>query len=155
MVAGCRVCTWQRWHSIGSLATSMRSLFEPCGSWQVTQLSRPTACSNRNGPRFSAWQLAHASVIELPSFSILTFCDPCGLWQVVHSSLPSLTGMCDDLWTLLTSFRWHCTQVSICVSVLSCARSDFGACTLWQVVHDTLRASCLLPDHSVWLLRLW
>ena len=62
---------WQRWQSIGSFATSIRSLFEPCGSWQVTQFSRPTACSHRNGPRFSAWQVAHASLIELPSLEHL------------------------------------------------------------------------------------
>ena len=66
MVAGCRLDTWQRWQSIGSFATSIRSLFEPCGSWQVTQFSRPAACSHRNGPRFSAWQVAQASLIELP-----------------------------------------------------------------------------------------
>src|SRR3970040_2179580 len=96
---------WQRWHSIGTLATSIRSLFEPCGSWHVTQFSRPTACSNRNGPRFSAWQLAQDSAIELPVLSIFTFCDPCGLWQLVHSILASRAGMWDDLWGLLASFR--------------------------------------------------
>src|SRR5512132_3602931 len=135
MVAGWRECTWQRWQSIGTFATSMRSLLDPCGSWQVTQFSRPTACSHRNGPRFSVWQLAQASVIEVPSLSIFTFCDPCGLWQVVHSILApffSPTGMCDDLCTLLTSLRWHWTQVSCTVSVFNCAFSDFGACTLWQ-----------------------
>ena len=59
MVAGCRLLTWQRWQSIGALATSIRSLFDPCGSWQLAQFSRPAACSHRKGPRFSAWQLAH------------------------------------------------------------------------------------------------
>src|SRR6185436_8495671 len=149
---------WQRWHSIGTLATSIRSLFEPCASWQVTQLSRPTLCSHRNGPRFSAWQVAHASVTDVPSLSIFTFCDPCGLWQVVHSILVPLnspTGMWDDLWTLLTSLRWHCTHVSVTDSVFSCAFSDFGAWTLWQVTQPTLRLSCLPPSKLAWLLRLW
>src|SRR3989304_2948329 len=123
---------WQRWQSIGTLATSMRSLFDPCGSGQVTQFSRPTACSNRNGPRFSAWQLAHDSATELPVLSIFTFCDPCGLWQLVHSILPSRTGMCDDLWSLLAFLRWQAWQVSSCVSVLSSAFSPFGAGALWQ-----------------------
>ena len=87
-------------------------------------------CSHRNGPRFSAWQLVQASLIELPSRSIFTFCDPCGLWQDVHSifaPLSSPTGMCDERCTLFTSLRWHCTQVSSTVAVLSCAFSDFGA----------------------------
>ena len=51
------------------------------------------ACSHRNGPRFSAWQLVHASSTVVPTFSSLTFVDPCTLWQEVHSSLPSRTGM--------------------------------------------------------------
>src|SRR5512147_856249 len=146
---------WQRWHSIGTLATSIRSLFEPCGSWHVTQFSRPTACSNRNGPRFSAWQLAQDSAIELPTRSILTLSEPCGLWQEVHSIFPSRTGMCDDLWILLTSFWWQALQVSSCVSALSCPFSDFGAWTLWHVVHETLRASCLPPAQLLCSLRLW
>ena len=49
--------TWQRWHRNGCLATSIRSLFEPCGSWQVAQFSVTGACSQSIGPRFSAWQL--------------------------------------------------------------------------------------------------
>src|SRR3954468_3339808 len=155
MVAGCRLDTWQRWHNIGSLATSIRSLFVPCGSWQLTQFSRPAACSHRNGPRFSAWHVAQASLIELPSRSILTFCDPCGLWHVVHSSLPSRTGMCDDRCTLATSFVWHCTQVSVTVSFFSWASVDFGSCTLWQVVQDMLRESCLLPAQLLCSLRAW
>src|SRR6478609_4756066 len=149
---------WQRWQSIGSFATSMRSLFDPCGSWQVTQFSRPTACSHRNGPRFSAWQVAHASVIDVPSLSIFTFCDPCGLWQVVHSILLpffSPTGMWEDLWTLSVSFWWHCTHVSEIDAARSCPLSDFGVCTLWQVTQPTLRASCLPPAKLSWLLRLW
>src|SRR5678816_2714153 len=157
MVAGCRLWMWHRWQSIGSFATSIRSLFDPCGSWQVTQFSRPTACSHRNGPRFSAWQVAHASVIEVPSLSIFTLFEPCGLWQVVHSILLpffSPTGMCDDLCTLLTSFTWHCTHVSLTVSVFSCAFSDFGVWTLWQLTQPTLRASCLPPAKLSWLVRL-
>ena len=51
---GCLVATWQRWHSMGIRVTSMRSFDEPCGSWQVVQLSRTGACSNNTGPRISA-----------------------------------------------------------------------------------------------------
>src|SRR5436309_3324574 len=108
---------------MGCLATSMRSMFEPCASWHVVQLSRVTWWSHRNGPRFSAWQVAHASLTELPSRSILTFCDPCGLWQVVHCILAPFsvpTGLCDDFCTLFTWVRWHCTHVSSTVSVFSC-----------------------------------
>src|SRR6516164_493132 len=149
IVAGCRLETWHRWQSIGTFATSIRSLFDPCGSWQLVQLSRTATCSQRNGPRFSAWQLAQASVMELPSRSIFTFCEPCGLWQDVHSSLLSLsvpTGMCEDRFTLLTMFWWQALQVSSTVSVFSCAFSDLGSCTLWQVTQPTLRASCLPPS---------
>src|SRR5687768_15238060 len=149
MVAGCRLCTWHRWHSMGGFATSIRPLLEPCGSWQVMQLSRPGACSHRNGPRFSAWQLAQLSLIELPSRSILTFCDPCGLWQVVHSILPSRTGMCAARCSLPTCVLWHCTQVSVWLAFLSCAASDFGSCTLWHVAQDMLRESCFPPAHWV------
>src|SRR6188474_1757488 len=63
--------------------------------------------------------------------------------------------MCDDLCTLFTSFTWHWTQVSLIVSVFSCAFSDFGAWTLWQVTQPTLRPSCLPPAKLSWLVRLW
>ena len=39
--------------------------------------------------------------------------------------------------------------------VFSCAFSDFGLCTLWQLTHETLRASCMLPCHCAWLPLLW
>src|SRR5207247_3214329 len=41
-VGGCLEVTWHRWQRNGRLATSMRSLFEPCGSWQVTQDRKST-----------------------------------------------------------------------------------------------------------------
>ena len=34
----------------------MPGLLEPCGSWQLPQSSATGACSQRYGPRFSAWQ---------------------------------------------------------------------------------------------------
>ena len=40
-------------------------------------------------------------------------------------------------------------------ALFNCAFSDFAACTLWQLVHDMLRASCLLPSHSACAERLW
>src|SRR6185436_167927 len=147
MVAGCRLLTWQRWQSIGALATSMRSLFDPCGSWQLAQFSRPAACSHMNGPRFSAWQLAHDSLTVLPVFSMRTLVDPCGLWQEVQSILPSRSGMWPDFWTFIASCLWQLTHVSTALAVLSCAFADFGLCMLLQLTHDTLRASCRLPCH--------
>src|SRR5262245_36417726 len=126
MVAGWRLDTWQRWQSIGSFATSIRSLFEPCGSWQLAQFSRPAARSCRNGPRFSAWQLVHASFSELPTRSILTLVEPCGLWQVAQSILPSRSGMCPDFLTFIASCLWQDSQVCTAVAVFSCAFSDFG-----------------------------
>src|SRR6478736_6694262 len=112
MVAGCRVWLWQRWQRNGSFATSMRSLLEPCGSWQVVQLSPVVlACSNSQGPRFSAWQEVQDSLIELPVFSSRTLVVPCGLWQDEPSILPSRTGMWPDLSSLATLSRWQVMHV--------------------------------------------
>src|SRR3954468_2758612 len=146
---------WQRWHSIGALATSIRSLFEPCGSWQLAQFSRPAACSHRNGPRFSAWQLAHASLIVLPTFSIRTLFDPCGVWHDVHSILPSRSGMCPDFLTFIASCLWQVSQVSVAVAVFSWNLSDFGAWMLWHLPHATWGASSMLPCHSECAPLLW
>src|SRR5574342_147538 len=121
MVAGCRLATWHRWQSIGAFATSIRSLLDPCGSWQLAQFSRPAACSHMKGPRFSAWQLAHDSLMVLPALSMRTFIDPCGLWHDVHSILPSRTGMWPDRWTFIASCLWQPMHVSEADTVFSCA----------------------------------
>src|SRR5580704_19000022 len=39
--------------------------------------------------------------------------------------------------------------------VFSCAFSETALCTLWQVMHDRLRASCALPCHSVCAPLVW
>ena len=84
-----------------------------------------------------------------------TLFDPCGVWQVVQSILPSRTGMWPDFLTFIASCLWQVSQVSTAVTVFSCARSDFGLCTLWQVAHETLRASCMPPCQSRATLLLW
>jgi len=64
---------------------------DPCGLWQVRQLSSTGGCENTNGPRLSAWQDLHWSLTD----SCLTIaCDsaPCGLWQSEHLTLPSVIG---------------------------------------------------------------
>src|SRR6185436_18832740 len=99
--------------------TSIRSFDDPCGSWQLTQLSRPAACSKRNGPRFSVWQETQLSLIQLPSRSCFTLVAPCGLWQLVHVILPSATGMCDTRLTFCTCTRWHVPHSSCSVAFLS------------------------------------
>ena len=86
--------TWQRWQRNGSLLTSIRSLFDPCGSWQVVQLSVTGACSHRYGPRFSAWQLVQLSSIVVPALSSRTLVLPCVLWQDEQVIPPSRTGIC-------------------------------------------------------------
>src|SRR4029078_7256945 len=91
-VAGCRVPMWQRWHSIVSLATSIRPLEDPCASWQVVHFSETGACSHRNGPRFSAWHRWHDSLIVLPPLSRRTLVLPCGSWQLLQSIFPSRIG---------------------------------------------------------------
>src|SRR5206468_662640 len=95
---------------------------------------------------FSVWQLAQLSLIVLPTFSIRTLVEPCGVWQEVHSILPSRSGMWPDFWTFIASCLWQEMQVSVARTVFSCAFSDFGLWTLWQMTHDTLRASCMPPD---------
>src|SRR5512143_2724664 len=109
MVGGCREVTWQRWQRNGCFVFSIRSLFEPCESWQLVQPSTTAACSNRYGPRFSAWHVVHASLTVVPTLSSFTLVVPCGLWHDEHSILPSFTGMCADLRTLFTWLRWHWT----------------------------------------------
>ena len=41
------------------------------------------------------------------------------------------------------------------LAAFNCAFSDFGLWTEWQVMHERLRASCVLPSHCVWFPRLW
>src|SRR6185369_12450450 len=140
---------WQRWQSIGIRTTSMRSLDEPCGSWQVAQFSRTCACSNSIGPRISLWQLVHDSATELPVFRFLTLMiEPCGLWQELHDILPSRTGICATARSvLLTCSRWQVAQSSVCVALTSCFSVDFGLWTLWQLAQERLRRSWPLPSH--------
>ena len=71
----------------------MRSLLLPCESWQVVQLSTTGACSHRNGPRFSVWQLVQLWSTVVPARSSLTFTEPCTLWHEAQVILPSRTGM--------------------------------------------------------------
>src|SRR6516162_628830 len=63
--------------------------------------------------------------------------------------------MCPDFLTRNTSCLWQIAHVSVTVTVLSCARSDFGLCTLWHVAHDTLRASCMPPRKLACEPLLW
>src|SRR5438046_6326269 len=82
-LVGCRVSTWHCWQSRGLATFSMFSWFDPCGSWQFAQLSLTGACTQRKGPRFSAWQVKQVSFgeISLRSAGVTV---PCGLWQEVH-----------------------------------------------------------------------
>ena len=59
----------------------MRSLLLPCESWHVVQLSTTGACSHRNGPRFSVWQLVQLWSTVVPARSSFTFTEPCTLWH--------------------------------------------------------------------------
>src|SRR4051812_32078866 len=106
MFDGCFVAMWQRWQSIGMRTLSIRSFDEPCGSWQVTQLSRTGACSHIIGPRISAWHVAQLSATEVPTRSALTLLiDPCGLWHELQDILPSRTGMWATARSVLATCR--------------------------------------------------
>ena len=86
--------------------------------------------------------------MELPDFSALTLLmDPCGLWQDEHDILPSRTGMCATARSVfVTCWRWHVAHNWVSVAFTSWNCADFGVCTLWQVVQERLRASCVLPS---------
>src|SRR5262245_56242575 len=133
---------------MGMRTTSMRSLEEPWGSWQVAQFSRTGACSQRTGPRISVWQLVQLSAIELPTRRFLTLLiDPCGLWHDEHDSLPSRTGMWATARSVfVTCTLWQVAQSAVSFAFTRCFSSDFPACTLWHVVHDRLRRSWALPS---------
>src|SRR3982751_4155540 len=126
--------------------TSMRSLDDPCGSWQVAQFSRTGVCSHIIGPRISAWQLTQSSATELPVLSAFTFViDPCGLWHELHDIFPSRTGMCATARSVLaTCVLWHVAQICVCVALTSWCSGDFGLWTLWHVVQERFRRSCAL-----------
>src|ERR1043165_2573490 len=63
--------------------------------------------------------------------------------------------MWPDFLTFIASCLWQLSQVGTTVAVFSCAFSDFGLCTLWQVAHETLRASCMPPWKFAWEPLLW
>src|SRR5215217_963608 len=97
----------------------------------------------------------HASLIQLPTRSWRTFVEPCGLWQELHSIFPSASGMCATRFTLVACVRWQLPHSSSSVAFFSCAFTATGSCTLWQVMHDMLRASCALPSQSACVDFVW
>ena len=48
-------------------------------------------CSQRNGPRYSAWQLVQVSLTVFFT-SCAGAVEPCGEWQEVQAILPSRSG---------------------------------------------------------------
>src|SRR3989304_3589155 len=125
-LVGWRLSTWHCWQSRG-LATFRRfSWFEPCGSWQVAQLSTTGACSQRKGPRFSAWQVKHVSLAEF-SLRSAGVTVPCGLWQAVQVILPSRSGMCEERIVCARFWRWHWPQGSITVARARWAGDEGGS----------------------------
>ncbi len=63
--------------------------------------------------------------------------------------------MWPDFLTFIASCLWQVSHVCRAVTVFSCAFSDFGLWTLWQVAHETLRASCMPPSKFAWAPLLW
>src|SRR5476651_2606465 len=55
----------------------------------------------------------------------------------------------------MASCLWQVWQVWTAVIVFNCPRSDFALWTMWQVAHDTLRASCMPPFHCACEPLLW
>ena len=51
------VVLWQPEHSMGRVCTKSLSALDPWGAWQFMQFSLTGACSHKNGPRFSVWQV--------------------------------------------------------------------------------------------------
>ena len=110
----------------------MRSFDEPCGSWHVTQPSRLGACSQRYGPRLSAWHDVHNSAMESPLRSSLTLVAPCTLWHVEHSIFPSRTGMWPDRSSLANFVAMTRAHSWVCVFVFQLLGLGLVVCTLWQ-----------------------
>ena len=79
---------------------------DPCGVWQIAQPSTFTAaCSKRNGPCLSAWQVvqvSHAGCDNDARFSL-----PCTLWQSVHFIDPSGTRWWNGCANCARSAAWH------------------------------------------------
>src|SRR5436190_13959878 len=119
------------------------------------QLSRPAACSNRKGPRFSVWHDTQLSLIQLPTLSRRTLVLPCGLWHDEHVIFPSATGMCETRDIFSTCVRWQLTHRLCSSAAFSCARSATGLWTLWQVMQDRFRTSCVLPSHNACEAFAW
>ena len=82
---------WQLWQSQGERAFSKGGVVDPCAVWQLMQLSTTGACSQRKGPRFSAWQAKHVSLIEFLNIS-LGPAEPWAAWQSEHVISPAPTG---------------------------------------------------------------
>ena len=53
---------WHGSHRRGCSDPKQGGLLEPCAWWQFRQFSRTGGCSQRNGPRLSAWQVVHVFV---------------------------------------------------------------------------------------------
>ena len=70
---------------------------------------------------------------------------PCGLWQSEHESSPSRTEWCEFFQVSARTCWWQVAHCSLAEAVLSCPSADFGACTEWQVTHDSPRFACTLP----------
>src|SRR3990172_8212844 len=136
-LVGWRLSTWHCWQSRGLATFSRFSWFEPCGSWQVAQLSTTGACSQRKGPRFSAWQVKHVSLAEF-SLRSAGVTVPCGLWQAVQVILPSRSGMCEERIVCARFWRGHWPQVSVTVARASWARDEVVSMSLWQLSQPRL-----------------
>src|SRR5262249_61452506 len=57
-------------------------------------------------------------------------------------------GVCPLRCSFMASCLWQASHVCTTEAVRSWNLSDFGLWTLWQLTHDTLRASCMLPCQS-------
>ena len=119
------------------------------------QFSRTGACSQRNGPRFSAWQRV-AVLVDRDLEQLLGYGVPCGLWQLVQFILPSRIGMWLERIRAAFFCRWQAVHSSNC-GLRSSAFGDRAApgCGSWQVMQDTLRVSCMEPVQCFWPPLSW
>src|SRR5262245_41867355 len=124
------------------------------------QFSFTGGCSQRNGPRLSAWQLRQMSFVDAAAIRAGETV-PWGLWQEVQVIQPSLraergsycswepTPWRSGMWALrycwLRRIRWHWAQVSITFEWLSIESTEMFFITWWQLVQGAPRISCGLP----------
>ena len=128
---------------------------DPCGSWQVVQLSTTGACSHRNGPRFSAWQLVQLWSMVVPTLQQLdvdravhVVARRAGHLALAHRHVVEAQLLVDD--GLMAAGAGDLLGLRLAAAGRPSASARCGSRG-----SSTLRFSCWLPSQSACSPRLW